>query len=251
MMIRRFPVLHNGDARHAPHSKPGITLSIACGDLTVEAFVKQFIEACKSDHVGYTSTDTMQSPAKQHDATCEVAVDPADLRDSQASQNGDEHAYERIVRRYQQEIAKRLWRFTRDQQVLEELVQETFVQAWRSLHTYRDDAPLNHWLTRIATRVGYRHWKTCLKQRQLSQSLPEAPVMQTSESNENANENAEYVHALLDQLPPRDRMILTLTYLEECTVKKIAQQTGWSTVMVKVQAHRARNKLKMLIEKLE
>ena len=63
-----------------------------------------------------------------------------------------------------------------------------------------------------------------------------------------AAEAAETLHNLLGQLPPRDRLVLTLLYLEELSVAQAAEQTGWSRTMVKVQAHRARKKLKKLLE---
>ena len=63
-----------------------------------------------------------------------------------------------------------------------------------------------------------------------------------------AAEAGELVHAVLAQLPPRDRLVLTLLYLDECSVAEAAQLSGWSKAMVKVQAHRARKKLKSLIE---
>ncbi|HCD34619.1 MAG TPA: hypothetical protein DER01_19580 [Phycisphaerales bacterium] len=193
-----------------------------------------------------SSGHTMQTQAQQ---SSETDVDQLDLQDVQASQDGDDQAYGRIVRRHQQEIAKRLWRFSRVQQVLEELVQETFVQAWQSLHTYRADAPLIHWLTRIATRVGYRHWKQEFKRRRQSYNLTEQIADTLISTDDDPHEVAEFVHRLLAELSPRDRMVLTLMYLEQCTVQEVAQQTGWSKVMVKVQAHRARAKLRRLIEK--
>ncbi len=49
-------------------------------------------------------------------------------------------------------------RFTRDERMLEELVHDVFVEAYFSLDGYRGDAPFEHWLQRIATRVGYRYW---------------------------------------------------------------------------------------------
>ena len=153
-----------------------------------------------------SSGHTMQTQAQQ---SSETDVDQLDLQDVQASQDGDDQAYGRIVRRHQQEIAKRLWRFSRVQQVLEELVQETFVQAWQSLHTYRADAPLIHWLTRIATRVGYRHWKQEFKRRRQSYNLTEQIADTLISTDDDPHEVAEFVHRLLAELSPRDRMVLT------------------------------------------
>ncbi len=56
----------------------------------------------------------------------------------------------------------------------------------------------------------------------------------------------ELLHQLLAQLPPRDRLVLTLRYLEQCDIEETAMRTGWSKTMVKVQNYRAKNKLKKL-----
>ncbi len=63
--------------------------------------------------------------------------------------------------------------------------------------------------------------------------------------------HSEYVDYWLGQLPPRDRLVLTLTIVENCTIAETAEQTGWSQSMVKVQAHRARAKLRKLMEETE
>jgi RNA polymerase sigma-70 factor (ECF subfamily) len=61
-------------------------------------------------------------------------------------------------------------------------------------------------------------------------------------------EAAELVHHLLSQLPPRDRLILTLRYLDQCSVEETVDRTGWTSSLVKVQTHRAKQKLKKLLK---
>jgi RNA polymerase sigma-70 factor (ECF subfamily) len=179
----------------------------------------------------------------------ERIVNDTDRHDIEAAQGGDPDAFARLVRRYQQPIAQRLWRFTRDRTVLEELVQESFVQAWMSLAKYRADAPLLHWLMRIATRVGYRHWKSDRRRRETHEQRPAESL--AAHDPPSPHEAAEYVDHWLAQLPPRDRLVLMLTIVEGCTVAETAEQTGWSQSMVKVQAHRARAKLRKLMEQTE
>jgi RNA polymerase sigma-70 factor (ECF subfamily) len=60
----------------------------------------------------------------------------------------------------------------------------------------------------------------------------------------------EVLHRLLAGLPPRDRLVLTLIYLEGASVAQAAELTGWSRTMVKVQAHRARAKLRRLVDRV-
>ena len=57
-------------------------------------------------------------------------VSEMDQRDIAASLKGDGEAYARLVRQYQDRVAAQMWRFTRDPVVLEELVQEVFVEAY-------------------------------------------------------------------------------------------------------------------------
>ena len=178
-----------------------------------------------------------------------MATDDADRRDIRASLEGDGEAYGRLVERHQAQIARRMWRFTRDRRELEELVQDVFVEAYYSLRGYRGAAPFEHWLNRIATRVGYRFWK---RRQQAAREVPLQDWDDFEQPGENpleTQEAAELLHDLLGQLPPRDRLVLTLLYLEELSVAEAARRTGWSRTMVKVQAHRARKKLRALLEK--
>ena len=173
----------------------------------------------------------------------------ADAEDIRRSLTGDGEAYARLVRRYQQPIARSMWRFTRDARCAEELVQDVFVEAYLSLRTFRGQAPFLHWLRAIATRVGYREWKRRGRERQHLLYSPEALEQAVAGDAGLPPEQAgELLHSLLGQLPARDRLVLHLMYLEECTVAETARLTGWSESMVKVQSFRARRKLRRLLE---
>ncbi|MCE9555446.1 MAG: RNA polymerase sigma factor [Planctomycetes bacterium] len=182
-----------------------------------------------------------------------MPTDTADRRDIDATLQGDSDAYARLVARYQPRVAAHMWRFTRDRLTYDELVHDVFVEAYLNLQSYRAAAPLEHWLMKIATRVGYRHWKQRARRRDRNE-MPlteyDAAAADTSASQQTAeqHEAAEEVHRVLNLLPPRDRLVLTLVYLEGCTIDQAAELAGWSRTMTKVQAHRARGKLKKLLE---
>jgi RNA polymerase sigma-70 factor (ECF subfamily) len=146
-----------------------------------------------------------------------------------------------------------MWRFSRDQRVHEELVQDVFVEAYLSLRTYRGKSPFAHWLSRIATRVGYHYWKQTGRQRTTeSFSLQEwDQLISSATENRNSSQAAALLHELMAKLPPRDRLVLTLRYLEECDVAETARRTGWTKSMVKVQTWRARKKLQQLFAEME
>ena len=176
-----------------------------------------------------------------------------DIGDVRLSRQGDPDAYKRLIERHQQEIGKIMWRFSRNRTVHEELVQDVFVEAYISLATYKQRAPFTHWLTRIATRVGYRYWKQKAREKKFERFSFEEWDRLTTEAPEEIDSSraGELLHNLLGQLPPRDRLVLTLRYLEGCDVVETAHRTGWTKSMVKVQTFRAKRKLQKLLPKQE
>jgi RNA polymerase sigma-70 factor (ECF subfamily) len=167
--------------------------------------------------------------------------------DVRAAVGGDGQAYARIIRQYQGVIAGRMTRFSRDPTVVEELVHDVFVEAYLSLGRYRGDAPLEHWLQRIATRVGYRYWKR--RERERVAPLPADVHDPRLVADRSAEDAAEAVAELLERLSPRDRLVLTLLYIESRSVAEAAEMAGWSQTMVKVQAYRARKRLRELVSR--
>lgn len=174
----------------------------------------------------------------------------ADDKDIQECLSGNKLAYARIVRRYEADIARQMWRFTRNIYEHEELVQEVFVQAWRSLPSYRADAPLLHWLRKIATRTAYRFWKRKARERKQMADLPDFDAAMISAPEElSASESADLLYCLLERLPVRERTVLTLHYFEDLPFPEVAQRLGWSHILVKVTAYRARKKLQEQLER--
>lgn len=171
-----------------------------------------------------------------------VVVEQIDI---QAAKSGNQDAYRRLVELHQQEIGRFLWKFTRDKTDWEELLQTVFVQAYLSLKKYRADGSLIDWLRGIATHVGYRFWTDRKRQRARTVSLGPDPEL----SAVTPIRPPLGLFELLENLSPRDRLVLTLLYVEERSVADTARLSGWTESMVKSQAHRARIKLKELWEK--
>jgi RNA polymerase sigma-70 factor (ECF subfamily) len=190
--------------------------------------------------------------AAADDATAALAGETiaGDLVDVRAAGQGDGEAYARLIARHQQQIAARMRTFARQKSEIEELTQDVFVEAYLSLRGYRGQAPFAHWLQRIATRVGYRYWKRLARdRRRVAEHLEEhQDAARAAVDTGDAAAAGELVHRLLARLPPRDRLVLTLMYLEGHSVAEAAALSGWSAPMVKVQAFRARKKLKRLLE---
>jgi RNA polymerase sigma-70 factor (ECF subfamily) len=176
-----------------------------------------------------------------------------DIEDVWASRRGDPDAYKRLIERHQQHIGKIMWRFSRDPLIHEELVEDVFVEAYMSIGTYREKAPFENWLSRIATRIGYRYWKQQARQRKIERfSLEDRDQLAREAPDQiDSTRAAALLHNLLAQLPPRDRLVLTLRYLDGCDVAQTAHRTGWTKGMVKVQTNRAKRKLEKLLSQID
>ena len=193
--------------------------------------------------LGTTSTAGNDTPMDEPDT-----VSAEDASDIEAARKGDEEAFARVVRRYQPLVYRQMFRFTRDRVVLDELVHEAFVEAYFSLKGFRGTAPFLHWLRRIATRVGYRHWKRADRQRRIQDAAHNRAYIALPQGPHAPSDDGDVVFAYLQQLAPPDRLVLTLMYLEECDNDEIAERTGWRPTLGRVRAHRDRKRLKRILE---
>jgi len=172
-----------------------------------------------------------------------------DLNNIHACLDGDNDAYRRLVQRYEPQIVRLMWRFTRDRTECERLVQDVFVDAYFSLKSYKGTGPFIHWLNSIATRVGYRFWKERDKAK-LFVPIEDFDTIAKSENETiDASHAAEVLHSLFNRLHRDDRLVLTLMYFEDCSIEEIARRMGWTRAGTKMRAMRARGKLKKIAEK--
>ena len=153
-----------------------------------------------------------------------------------------------LVNRYQQTIASQVWGYARTKNMIQDLVHDVFVEAYRSLPTYRGQRALfigGKLLFESATSTGSRRSNVAQKPGS-KRTRPRSPSRAASDGE--AMDAAARLYRVLDRLSPRDRAVITLIHLEERTVAEAADLLGWSQAMVKVQAFRARRKLKLLQE---
>lgn len=170
------------------------------------------------------------------------------------AQSGSGSAFSKLVELYQQRIGIQMRRFTRDHLTCEELTHDVFVEAYMGLGSFKFNAPFLHWLRRIAVRVGYRHWKVEKRGSRIgsieeSQSHEFAPARMDQSTS--ASDAAEYVHWLLSQLSPPDRLVLTVIYLDSCSIKEAAFRCGWTVTGTKLRLFRARKKMITIMERCE
>ncbi len=171
-----------------------------------------------------------------------------DLALVQAAQAGDLDAFDQLVMTHQATISAVLFRFSSQRADLEDLVQETFIRAWRGLATWQPDKPFIHWLKRIAVRVGLEFFRKH-KRNPMSRLAADGHDHLTALSCESPAPASDEAAQLLSHLPPDQRTILTLLHLDEMPLAEIAGHLGISLANAKIKAFRARRSLKKILSR--
>ncbi len=173
------------------------------------------------------------------------------------AREGDLRAFDQIVIRHQGMISRCLFRFCPHQADLEDLVQETFIKAYRKLHLWKPTAPFENWLRRIAYNTGHDYFRRCkrtpvtLASRARRANAYEQELPEDRHDLRYQYQITEQVQFLLSHLPGDDRLLLTLQYLEDRSLAEVAEITGWSLSKTKVKSFRAKKKLRKYLTRYE
>src|SRR5216110_3250301 len=147
---------------------------------------------------------------------------------------GDAASFEPLVEKYSPRVFATARRYARRDSEVEDIVQEVWLKAFQKLHSFRGDAPFEHWLMRLAVRTCYDFLRGHQRKRESSFSelheeesdWLERFVAEPGGDLEHASAARALVEKILEQLSPPARMVITLLELEERSVKEIASLTG-------------------------
>ncbi|HEV2766059.1 MAG TPA: sigma-70 family RNA polymerase sigma factor [Pyrinomonadaceae bacterium] len=178
------------------------------------------------------------------------------------SREGDESAFAEIVRRYSPRVFRTASRFFRRREQVEEVAQEVFLKAFTELDGFEGRGSLEGWLTRITTNLSLNMLRSAKRHAELTASdltedqaawLDNRLADAAAERHDSAERGlvaADLADRVMGNLSPDDRLVLTLVDGEDLSVKEVVEMTGWSESKVKVQAHRARKRMREAVEKL-
>jgi RNA polymerase sigma-70 factor, ECF subfamily len=167
---------------------------------------------------------------------------------------GDDAAFEALVVRYQHRVFRLACRLTSDTDA-PDVVQETFLQIYRHLSTFRGGAHFSTWVYRIATNAGLMHRRARARRpaEPLDEYLPHFDADGKLEGTPDALQIASRVEEVLDRrelakkaqvaidrLPDLYREAFVLRDLEELSTAEVAQVLGVEPVTVRQRVHRAR-----------
>ena len=186
---------------------------------------------------------------------------PVDVDDFlQRWKKGDESAAEELIRHLYPIISKvvRVHLPRRDHE--EDVIQEILMKIFSRLHQYKGDAPLTHWVSRLALT-------TCLDRLRAQKIRPEvrwtdlSPVDKeifdaswlgsSSPDARGAIQARDLVDKILSSLAPEERSLVLMVDLEGRSLQEISDSTGWSISKIKMRLFRLRFRLRQTMQNLE
>lgn len=178
----------------------------------------------------------------------------SDIELVQQTLDGNQSAYTDLVKRHQRFVFTLAMRFAKRREDAEEIAQDCFIKAYRSLAAFQGQAKFSTWLYSIV----YTTAMTFLRKKRVdTDSIDDVNTFiqvedQSSVFDLNNAENKSrsfYVNQAIEQLLPDDATIITLFYKGEQSLEEIAKAMGMEANTVKVKLFRARQRLKEKLEK--
>lgn len=160
---------------------------------------------------------------------------------------GDTDSFSYFVDTYQDMAMTIAFRICRNKQDAEDIVQNAFVRAFRNLHSYHSKSKFSTWFFRIVYNTAISQISK-LQSKAAHDNLEKAESELTSfESSPSLSverkEQSELLTKAMDQIPKDEAVILTLYYLEEHSIKEVAQIMSLTESNIKIKLHRSRQKL--------
>jgi RNA polymerase sigma-70 factor (ECF subfamily) len=175
----------------------------------------------------------------------------------EAFRQGDEKAFEELIRRYQRQVANLIYLTMGNREEVDDLTQEVFIRVYRSLHRFEHSASVFSWIYRITMNLCIDEIRRRKIKRTLSlEFFTDHTLERERQSKETSNaeddlllkEKKRMVSNALQRLSPLHRQIILLREYEDLTYEEIAKTLRISTQAVKSRIFRAREELRTLLK---
>lgn len=173
---------------------------------------------------------------------------------------GDEAAAEELILHLFPVISKIVRTHLPRRDDEKDLIQEILMKTFSKLHQYKGDAPITHWVSRLALTTcldRLRAQKIRPEVRQADLTPDESDVFDAAWLTGSSPDASEAIAArdlvdkILASLSPEDRSLILMVDLEGRSLQEISETTGWSISKIKMRLFRVRPQLRQMIRKLE
>jgi len=165
-----------------------------------------------------------------------------------AGKNGDVTAFSQLYALYGKKILNYIFRLTGSREEAEDLMQDTFVLAFRNLHSLKENAKFQSWLFRIAQNNVFQKYRGKMPQiESIDAEGSENPVVAELASGSKGPEETilsdeleRVVQRVISELPEKYRQVFVLSAIQKLSYQEISEIVGRSLASVKSDIHRAR-----------
>jgi RNA polymerase sigma-70 factor, ECF subfamily len=172
-----------------------------------------------------------------------AVADPAAQTDLVARcQRGEKEALGELYRLYRAEVARNLHRMLGPGRGdLEDVLQEVFIEVFRSIARFRGDAKITTWLYRVCVNVALQRLRKRKRRAEVSaDDVDERSTDETPERDLDTRRRLDAVYRILDELSPKKRVVFILHEIEGREPKEIAGIVGAPVLTVRTRLHYAR-----------
>ena len=168
--------------------------------------------------------------------------------------DGDLNRFSYFVEKYKDMAFTIAFRILNNAEDAEEVVQDSFLKAYRSLRQFRGDSKFSTWLFKIVVNRSLSKAKRkTLYTRDLDEEEISDILIESSESvyrNLTHAEQKRYINKAMEKLNIDDRLLLTLYYLNENTMEEISEISFVPKENIKMRLYRARKKMYCAVDEI-
>ena len=163
---------------------------------------------------------------------------------------GDHAAMQTLIELHGVSLQRLVGRLTGWCDEQEDILQDVLLTIWQRAGSFQGSGSLAGWIRMIAVNRCRNYFRARDTFRRLLSVFTQRTVIRDSVDNEDLSkiENLELTRAALQRMNARDRTVLVLFYLEELSGDEIASMTNVRVDTVHVQLHRARKRLRVILE---
>jgi RNA polymerase sigma-70 factor (ECF subfamily) len=147
--------------------------------------------------------------------------------------------FTKIYNQYKDKVYRICLGYTNNEDEAKDILQETFINVWQNLDSFRNEANIGTWIYRIASNKCLRSLENKKRQQKLNHSIVQE---QDSQPKNFQGQKIEFLRKIIRQLPELERIIITLA-MEDVKQEEIAEIVGLSHANVRVKTHRIKQKL--------
>lgn len=164
----------------------------------------------------------------------------------QRAREGDARAFQELFRNHRRDVARLVGRLLGPRPEVEDVVQEVFIQVFRSLPNFRGDARFTTWLHRVTVNVTLMHLRAARSRPRLGNELldePAAPEGDSPVDHAARNQRLRALYKILDTLSDKKRAVFILHDLDGVPAAQIAAMVDSPVLTVRTRLFYARREV--------